>query len=261
MEKNMLGRIGLLLLAALLVSSAAMAGDVKFKDPVGDDNGPGEYVYPTDAVYTKGSFDLTELDIKFKDTKGTANLTFNSNIENPWGMDAGFSVQMVFLFIDMDGKEGSGFTTTPPGLNIQFAPTDAWDALVIISPQSESRVRQEVGDKGGDMVPAIVIPNRVRVRNRTVTASFDLGDLAQGDPSTWGYQAVVQSNEGFPDGQDLMTRKVNEYEGQHRFGGGSDYDCDPHAMDILGDHSMLAYECNDDGSSKTPAVLKMVRAE
>ena len=43
----------------------------------------------------------------------------------------------------------------------------------------------------------------------------------------------MQSNEGFPDGKDLLTRKVNEYEGQHRFGGGTDGDCDPHVIDIL----------------------------
>ena len=43
----------------------------------------------------------------------------------------------------------------------------------------------------------------------------------------------MQSNEGFPAGNDLLTRKVNEYEGQHRFGGGNDGDCDPHVMDIL----------------------------
>jgi hypothetical protein len=43
----------------------------------------------------------------------------------------------------------------------------------------------------------------------------------------------MQSNEGFPDKGDLLTRKVNEFEGQHRFGGGTDYNCDPHVLDML----------------------------
>ena len=77
----------------------------------------------------------------------------------------------------------------------------------------------------------------------------------------------MQSNEGFPDKKDLLTRKVNEYEGQHRFGGGNDADCDPHVMDILAGRrtaaerraaQMLAYECNSDGTSKKMATLKMV---
>ena len=36
---------------------------VTFKDPAGDDNGPGTYKYPTDAVYKEGSFDLTEFNV------------------------------------------------------------------------------------------------------------------------------------------------------------------------------------------------------
>ena len=95
--------------------------------------------------------------------------------------------------------------------------------------------------------------------------------IGGGDPSTWGYQVVVQSNEGYPDKTDLLTRKVNEYEGQHRFGGGTDTDCDPHVMDVLAgsgagsaeeaqaQYDMLKYECNPDGSTKTAATLKMVR--
>ena len=83
----------------------------------------------------------------------------------------------------------------------------------------------------------------------------------------------MQSNEGFPAGNDLLTRKVNEYEGQHRFGGGNDGDCDPHVIDMLagsgkGDaseakaqHDMLKYECGADGTSKTKATLTMVRRE
>jgi hypothetical protein len=43
----------------------------------------------------------------------------------------------------------------------------------------------------------------------------------------------MQSNEGFPAKTDLLTRKVNEFEGQHRFGGGTDFDNDPQVMDLL----------------------------
>ena len=43
-----------------LLSSGAYAAEYVFTDPAGDDNGPGNYVYPTDAVYSPGSFDLVE---------------------------------------------------------------------------------------------------------------------------------------------------------------------------------------------------------
>ena len=256
--------------AAFTLLSAAVAQEVEFKDPTGDDNGPGTYTYPTDTVYKAGSFDLTGFALKVKGDKATVEVTVNSNLEDPWRMGGGFSLQMVFVFIDTDGKEGSGFTKGLPGTNVTFAPKDAWDKCIILSPQPPGRVRNEVETKAADMKSAIVIPSRTRASSRTISASVDLKDLGSGDPSTWGYQVVMQSNEGFPSEGDLMTRKVNEYEGQHRFGGGNDGECDPHVMDVIagkgaGDKSeidaqkeMLKFECKADGTAKTMAVLAMV---
>ena len=47
-----------------ITAFAAGAQEVVFKDPTGDDNGPGKYTYPTDPVYKPGSFDLTQLTVK-----------------------------------------------------------------------------------------------------------------------------------------------------------------------------------------------------
>lgn len=272
MDKK-LWKTGLMAAAAgLLLVSAATAQKITFKDPVGDDNGPGTYTYPTDGVYKRGSFDLTEFSVTKKGDKVDFDVTVNTPLEDPWGMKTGFSVQMVFIFIQTDNRKGDGFTDTVPGLNVKFAPTDSWDKLVILSPQPPGRVKTEIEQKApAAEQSSILVPSRVKGAGRTITASVDLAQLGGGDPSKWGYQVVMQSNEGFPDGKDMLTRKVNEYEGQHRFGGGTDSDCDPHAIDILagkgtGDagevqaqHDMLKYECNPDGSAKQGAVLKMVR--
>ncbi|MEM9764928.1 MAG: glucodextranase DOMON-like domain-containing protein, partial [Pseudomonadota bacterium] len=206
-------------LAVLLLTASAAAAQITFTDPTGDDNGPGEYVYPTDAVYTRGSFDITELSVDAKGKNVDFNVSVNSNLENPWGMDNGFSVQMVWIFIDTDGKEGSGFTTAPPGVNVQFAPASAWDKLVILSPQASARVKEEVGSKAEAMADAIIVPRRVTGSGRTISGKVKVKDIGEGDPATWGYQVVMQSNEGFPAENDLLTRRVNEFEGQHRFGG------------------------------------------
>jgi carbohydrate-binding DOMON domain-containing protein len=256
--------------AAALAGGWALAQEVSFKDPTGDDNGPGKYTYPTDTVYKPGSFDLTDLKVKESGGKVNLDVSVNSALEDPWGMKVGFAVQMIFIFIDTDGKEGSGYTKGLPGLNLAFAPKDAWDRVVILSPQPPGRVKSEAEIKASAMKAAIIVPGRTRGSGRTISASVDKKDLGEGDISTWGYQVVVQSNEGFPASTDLLTRKVNEFEGQHRFGGGNDGDCDPHVMDVLagdakGDkseidaqHQMLAYECNPDGTSKKMATLTMV---
>jgi carbohydrate-binding DOMON domain-containing protein len=261
-------------LAAILVASSVAAADVCFKDPTGDDNGPGSYTYPTDAVYKPGSFDLTQFCLKTRGKKADLEVTVNSTLEDSWRMGGGFSVQMVFIFIRTGDKEGSGFTKGLPGLNISFAPNSAWDKCVILSPQPASRVKTEIDAKvPADMKSSVIVPDRTKGAARTITGTVDLAALGSGDPATWGYQVCMQSNEGFPTSTDLLTRKVNEYEGQHRFGGGNDGDCDPQVMDVLAgggmgekseieaQHQMLAYECNSDGTAKKMAELTMVHVK
>jgi carbohydrate-binding DOMON domain-containing protein len=266
--------LALATVACILLAVPADAQKVSFKDPTGDDNGPGAYTYPTDGVYKSGSFDLTGFSLEVKGKKADVSVDLNSTLEDPWNMRTGFSVQMIFVFIDTDGKEGSGFTTGLPGTNVTFAPSSAWDKAIILAPQPQARVKTELEAKvSADMRNAIIVPTRVKGTARTISATIDAADLGGGDPTTWGYQVLVQSNEGFPDKTDLLTRKVNEYEGQHRFGGGNDGDCDPHVMDLLaGDgmgeksevdaqHATLAYECNEDGTAKKKAELTMVRVK
>jgi len=255
--------------AGLLVASAALAQSVSFKDPSGDDKGPGTYTYPTDGVYKRGSFDMTAFDVKTSGKKVDFSVTFNTSLEDPWRMGGGFSVQLVFIAI----KTGEGgFKEGPPGTNVTFADGNEWNKLVILSPQAPGRMKNEVDTKmSAEMAKNVLIPTRTKGSGQTVSGSVDLDALGGGDPSTWSYQVLIQSNEGFPEGKDLTTRKVNEYEGQHRFGGGTDSDCDPHVVDILAppgkggadevqaQYDMLKYECTPDGARKSGGALKMVK--
>ncbi|MCA9515859.1 MAG: hypothetical protein KC635_13025 [Myxococcales bacterium] len=261
----------------LLPGLTAFADEITFKDPKGDDDGPGKYTYPTDTVYTKGSFDLREAKFKTDGDTLVVEVEVGTKIEDPWDSKAwegnGFSVQMAFIFIDTDHKAGSGHEDGLPGLNIRFAPESAWDKALIISPQGRRRVQAEINEKAASVKGDIIIPTSVTARGKTLIARFPLSALGGKIDKSWGYQVIMQSNEGFPDKTDLLTRKVNEYGGQHRFGGGSDYDCDPHVMDMLagkgqGDASEKAeqhkqlgsFTCDASGNGKR-AVISMVYPE
>ncbi len=231
----------LLLFAALLLTTASARAAttlVSIPDPTGDDDGPGTYKYPTDAVYKPGSFDMTEFQVV---QSGSDQVEFRvsvrARIEDPWDSAAwggnGFSVQMVVVHIDTDHVKGSGVTQGLPGTNVRFAEDEAWDKVVIISPQGPTRVNSEIDQKCPQWKDRIIVPKVTRASGKTLIAVVDAKQLGGMPKPTWGYQALMQSNEGFPAKGDLLTRKVNEFEGQHRFGGGSDFDNDPHVMDIL----------------------------
>jgi carbohydrate-binding DOMON domain-containing protein len=252
-----------LAMATLIALGASAAHAVEFTDPRGDDKGPGTYTYPTDPVYKAGSFDL----VKFSANKSGGNVDIAvdvaSNLEDPWGMGGGFAVQMIFIFIKT-GAPG-GYSDAPAGLNVAFAPGSEWNKLVVLSPQKKARVTGEAEAKAAKFAKDIVVPNITRGRGRTISGTVSLAELGgDGNVDGWSYQVLVQSNEGFPAATDFLTRKVNEYEGQHRFGGGNDGDCDPHAADVLDgpdakQADMLAYVCAPDGKPTKMATLKLVK--
>ena len=217
--------------------TAGPNGGFTITDPTGDDNGPGTYVYPTDAVYKPGSFDITEFKVVPAGDTVEFHVTVNTRIEDPWDSQAwggnGFSVQMAFVHIDTDHAKGSGVRDGLPGTNVRFAEDEAWDKVVLISPQGATRVNSEVDQKCPQWKSRIIVPRITRASGRTLIAVVDTAALGGLPQPSWGYQVLMQSNEGFPDKGDLLTRKVNEYEGQHRFGGGTDYNNDPHVLDIL----------------------------
>ncbi len=258
-------------LAVVFLAGTAGAQRVSFADPVGDDFGPGGFVYPTDPVYRPGSFDLVSMSLEIAGKEGRVEVSFASPLDGVTEAKRGFALQMVFVFIDTDHREGSGFTEGLPGLNVKFAPADAWDRVILLSPQPAARLRAEIESKAEAMKSAVVVPDRIAGAGQTVTARFDAATLGAGDPGSWGYQVVVQSNNQFPESDEMLTRRVNDYAGEHRFGGGNDGMCDPQVIDLLAgaavggageieaQKAMLNYECGPGGTVREMAVLRMIR--
>ncbi|HEY1100510.1 MAG TPA: glucodextranase DOMON-like domain-containing protein [Myxococcota bacterium] len=269
-----------LVLASLvsLSATAANAGTVSFSDPKGDDVGPGTYVYPTKADYKKGSFDLTSLEIKDKGADLEIEITVNASIDDPWDSAKwptpgnGFSLQMFQLYIDVDGKAGSGEANTLPGMNATFADDSRWEKVVFISPQANKEITSRLEQKAKAMKANVVLPTKVSAKGKKVTAIVKKADIGAGfDPAKAGFQILVASNEGYDNQPQngILARTVNEFEGEHRFGGGDDGDSDPHFVDVLagagkgGDDEVAAQKTmlSYDAKKKQKAVLKMVRAK
>jgi carbohydrate-binding DOMON domain-containing protein len=263
------------LLSTLLLcaTSAAIAGPtISMKDPTGDDKGPGKYKYPSKALYKRGSFDLTHLTITDKGSKIEIRVGVNAKIGDPWNSKSwggnGFSLQMVQVYLDT--KKG-GFRGSLRGMNIKFKKGQGWDKVVFISPQPRSKIISEVKAKSKTKkkIRGLVVPVKTYAQGRELIALVKKSDI--GTPKKrWGVQALLQSNEGYPAADSILARKVNEYAGADRFGGGSDYNCDPHVLDIFAgkakgadsekaaQYKMLgSYKCNAEGKGKK-AVIEMI---
>jgi carbohydrate-binding DOMON domain-containing protein len=257
----------------MLAPSISMASEaIEYNDPSGDDDGPGSYLYPTDRVYTRGSFDLREMTITFDDDVVEIRLELSARIEDPWRSEEwggnGFSLQFLQVYLDTDPT--SGHRPALPGMNVQFPNASAWDQVILVSPQNSSRLQSEIAEKAAALADNIIIPTSTRVQGRTLISRVERSALGNSSPETWGVQVLVQSNEGYPSASDLLTRPVNEFEGAHRFGGGSDYNCDPHVIDLLSlnalgnadeiasQHQVLsAYQCDEQGEG-IPVEIPMI---
>ena len=225
--------LSILLATAMLAGMTTSSHALTFKDPKKDDKGPGKYTYPTHSSYKKGDFDITKVTISESGSNIIVRVRVRNRIKDVWKSRSwggnGFSVQFAQLYIHT-GK-GKGFHASLPGLNVKFK--QKWNYVILISPQGKTRLKSEIALKAKKFQKQIIIPTTTRSQGKTLIAIFPKSAIGGKLNTKWGFQLLMQSNEGFPRKQDLLTRPVNEYNGKHRFGGGNDGDCDPHVIDML----------------------------
>jgi carbohydrate-binding DOMON domain-containing protein len=248
------------LLALGLASTPALGQSLVILDPARDDKGPGTYVYPADPVHVAGAFDLIRFEMTPGDDYVDFAVTVAADISNPWRLPHGFSLQFPIVFI---AAAEVGHQEAVPGMNVSFDML-GWDKAILMSPQEPSFVRREIGRKAPDLADSLVVPSRIRAEGRTITARVPRSALPDADPGEWAVQVVMQRNDGYAASGSLMMTAVNESEGQHRFGGGRDGDCDPHVIDMLAPEGQDQYAalkdhaCGPDGEPERMAVLPMI---
>ncbi len=205
--------------------AAAVAPDVsdvspviEVIDPTGDDYGPGTYTYPTDAVFVNGAYDITGFDVGVSGDELVLAFTMLAPITNPWGSPNGLAIQTLDVYIDQDPGAGTGRRLLIDGRNTALGPDDGWE-YAITAEGWEPAVFVADGDGSvEETTPTfkiITLADRGRVILR-----IPLATLGGGDPTTWGYAAVVMSQEGFPSSGVRRVRDVLPSAEQWRIGGG-----------------------------------------
>ncbi|MCK5685219.1 hypothetical protein KAJ27_13905 [bacterium] len=250
----------------------------RISDAVDDDKGPGNYVYPTNKIYTNGSFDITEFKVEDKGSKIWMRIKFRASIQKEKVDYSGYNgwiLQMIDIYIDTDQKEGSGFTEALPGRRIKFAPKSAWDKMVLITPENPQNTLNDIRDKAENilfskMSEKIIIPDFYKVRNREIIAILDKKKIGIPD-EYWGFQVCIL---GFYSGDSKDSRtsfdkvinqrhidgvfgntpmkflnidrfknlEVVGYPENHSFGYGTNYEGNPNVIDIITPVNVSQYD-------------------
>jgi alpha-amylase/alpha-mannosidase (GH57 family) len=199
-------------------------------DPIGDDHGPGPYVYPVNDIFPKRCFDIERF-IVAKDKKDIIFVFKVGALPNPWNSPIGLSLQTVDVYIDKDHKPNSGSTVLLPGRQAATEPSSAWEYAVWV----EGWIQEihKSNQKGNITKLDAAFAYRTNDQERTITIRVPQ-EIIGNDPENWGYIPVLLGQEGFPPPGNWRIRPVEKEAKLWRFGGGpDDYLTHPFIIDMI----------------------------
>jgi len=164
-------------------------------DPSGDDNGPGNYAYPTAGDFRAGAFDITDFQV-YDDSAGSGNIIFRvqtRDLSPTFGSPLG--AQLVDVYVHdpgaatSDTSKGASFSQR----NYQIASSAAWSRLIEVQGFGQRYV-----DAHGTTLGTVSI--RANQISRYITFSVPASSL--GHPgSGWGFSIVLTGQDGFSSDQ------------------------------------------------------------
>ena len=204
---------------------------LEVEDPIGDDHGPGSYTYATDPVFGPGAFDVKKFTVGYDDNNVVFKFEMNGPVENVWGSPNGLSVQTFDIYIDKDGKAGSGARLLLPGRNAAVSADEAWD-FVIWAEGWTPGIYKAGADGKPEKIDGAQFQILADPAQRKVTVRVPKSILGD-DPQNWGFLAVVCGQEGFPSTGVWRIRDVNPQAEQWRFGGAPQDTNHTRIMDVV----------------------------
>ena len=195
---------------------------LEVQDPVGDDYGPGTYLYPTDTVFKDSVFDVEEFSVGYDAENLVFTFKFVGPVENPWGSATGLALQTLDVYIDTDPGEGTGARMLLPGRNAALVEGHGWEYAIwaegwnpqVIQADPETLEARAYSEATGGM------KIMVDIANHAVIIRVPLSFFPDEDPATWGYAAMVLGQEGYPSEGVWRVRDIQALPAQYRFGGG-----------------------------------------
>jgi carbohydrate-binding DOMON domain-containing protein len=155
-------------------------------DPNGDDNGPGNYAYPTSSNFQPGAYDLQ----RFQVLDDGTNVIFRvqtRDLTPTFGSPLG--AQLVDVYVHDPAASQTSTAPSFPQRNYSIAGGSAWNRLLEVQGFGQRYV-----DAGGATLGAITI--RANDISRFITFSVPKSSLGQ-PGSGWGFTVVLTGQDGF----------------------------------------------------------------
>jgi carbohydrate-binding DOMON domain-containing protein len=159
-------------------------------DPSGDDNGPGNYAYPTFSDFQPGAYDIQE----FQVYDSGSDVTFRvktRNLTPTFGSPLG--AQLVDVYVHVPGAATTSTAASNLSRNFQIAPADAWSRLI----QAQGFGQRYVDASGATLGTVAISANEI---SRFITVRVPKASLGTPGPG-WGFTVVLTGQDGFSSDQ------------------------------------------------------------
>ncbi|KGJ72128.1 hypothetical protein GY21_17510 [Cryobacterium roopkundense] len=189
------------------IVSDAIDGALIFshEDPLGDDNGPGNYAYPTSGDFTAGAFDLTGFDVYDTGSSVTFRVT-TRDLTPTFGSSNG--AQLLDVYVRDPAATSDSTAASYPGLNYEVA--EPWSKLVEVQGFGNNLFLDSAGRSVGSVA--------VRANSAAGFVTFRVNKAALGGLPTsgWGFAVALTGQDG-THGSD-QTRGFTNTPGAYTFG-------------------------------------------
>jgi glucoamylase len=160
---------------------------VDMSDPLGDDNGPGNYAYPTSSNFHAGAFDIRDFQVWDSGSDVTFRLQ-TQDLTPTFGPTNG--AQLADVYVHEPGASPTSTSAANASRNFLIAPAFAWSRLLQVQ-----GFGQRYEDASGNTVGTIAISaNQI---SRYITFRVSKASLGGTPGSGWAFTVVLHGQDGF----------------------------------------------------------------